>query len=167
MIGWMVSSPLRTKKERLVVTLASILPDIDGAGILISLDHYGRYHHIFGHNIFTGLIFAVISSMLFKEKLKIFLLSFMAFNTHVVGDLLGSGAAWGIPYLWPINKTIYDFSPPFQWELDSWQNLVATALCIIGIIIIGLKKNRTIIELFSTKADGEVVAVLHKWFQRK
>jgi hypothetical protein len=70
---------------------------------------------------------------------------------------LGSGAAWGIPYFWPLDKTIYDFAPLFQWELDSWQNLLATILCMVVIVFIVLRKNRTIIELFSLKVDKELI----------
>lgn len=167
MIGWIISSPLETRRGRVFVSIASVIPDLDGAGIIISLDYYGRYHHIFGHNIFLGIILSICSFIFSKtEKLKTACLVFLSFNTHVLGDLLGSGAAWGIPYFWPLDKTIYDFAPPFQWELDSWQNLVVTALCIIIIAVIGIRKDRTIVELFSVKADREFLLVLRKWFRR-
>jgi hypothetical protein len=38
---------------------------------------------------------------------------------------------------------------------------------MVVIVIIALRKNRTIIVLFSLKADKEVVLVLKKWFSKK
>ena len=166
MIGWIISQPLEKRRDRIIVTAASLLPDFDGAGAIISIDYYARYHHIFGHNIFFGLLLALIALKFGVDKIKASILVFLSFNSHILGDLLGSGAAWGLPYLWPVNKTVYESAYPFQWELDSWQNLLVTAVCIAIIIILGLIKNRTIIEVFSVNADAKVVIILNRWFGR-
>lgn len=89
---------------------------------------------------------------------------FISFNSHIVSDLFGSGAGWGIPFFWPVNNVMFEFSYPFQWELDSWQNLLITSICIVFIIILGLFKNRTIVEMFSVNADEKVVRIFHRWF---
>ena len=99
------------------------------------------------------------------NKIKVSMLMFISFNSHILGDLLGSGHGWGVPYFWPLNKTIYEFSSPFQWELDSWQNLLVTAFCFVVIIIIGVRRKRTIIEIFSIKTDNKVVAIFNRWFR--
>lgn len=164
MTGWIISQPLEKRRDRILVTVASVLPDFDGAGGIISIDYYARYHHIFGHNIFFGLLLFLIAWKIGFDKIKVSLLVFVSFNSHILGDLLGSGAAWGVPYFWPVNETIYEFSYPFQWELDSWQNLLATAICIAAIIIFGLFKKRTIIEIFSVTTDAKVVTIFNRWF---
>ena len=165
MIGWIISQPLAKRRDRIIVTAVSLLPDFDGAGAIVSIDYYARYHHIFGHNIFFGLLLTLIALKFGVDKIKVSMLVFISFNSHILGDLLGSGHGWGVPYFWPLNKTIYEFSSPFQWELDSWQNLLVTAFCIILIIISGVRRKRTIIEIFSIKTDNKVVAIFNRWFR--
>lgn len=164
LIGWSVAQPLNERRDRVLVTLASVLPDLDGAGALISIEYYSKYHHVFGHNIFFGLILSGLAATFSKDKLKTSALVFLSFNTHILGDLLGSGFGWGIPYWWPFHKKVYEFMPPFQWELDSWQNVLTTFLCIVFVIYCAVKKNRTVVEVFSTKWDKAVVEVFKKWF---
>jgi inner membrane protein len=164
MIGWLISQPLEKRRDRLLVTAASLLPDFDGAGAVISIDYYSRFHHVFGHNVFFGLILLLITLKCGVDKLKVSILVFISFNSHILGDLLGSGAGWGIPYFWPFNKTMFEFSHPFQWELDSWQNLIVTIICIVLIIIFGLLKKRTIVEIFSVNTDYKVVEIFNRWF---
>lgn len=164
MIGWIISQPLEKRRDRLFVTTASVVPDFDGAGALISIDYYSEYHHVFGHNLFFGLLLLLVSMRLGFDKRKVPLLGFISFNSHILGDLLGSGAGWGIPYFWPLDKITYEFSYPYQWELDSWQNLVVTVICIFVIIALGYSKKRTIVELFSASADLKVVEVIDRWF---
>ena len=92
MIGWLISQSLEKRRDRLLVTVASIIPDFDGLGAIISIDYYSKYHHIFGHNIFFGLILSLISIKFGYEKIKTPILVFVSFKSHILGDLLGSGA---------------------------------------------------------------------------
>jgi inner membrane protein len=166
MIGWIISQPLEKRKDRILVTASALLPDFDGAGAIISIDYYSKYHHIFGHNVFFGLILVLISLKYGVHKFKTAVLVFVSFNSHILGDLLGSGAGWGIPYFWPLDNTWYEFSGNLQWELDGWQNVVATMICLILIIVSGLSKQRTIVEVISVSADKKVVAIFNNWFRR-
>ena len=164
LLGWCLSQKLEHRKDRIVITTASLLPDLDGVGAIISIDYYAKYHHVFGHNIFFGLLLSLLSYLYCGQKWLTFVLCFLSFNSHILGDLLGSGMGWGIPYLWPIFSHVYEFSPPFQWELNSWQNLVITIILIMVIFYIGVKKDRTIVEIFSQNKDKEIVNILKKWF---
>jgi membrane-bound metal-dependent hydrolase YbcI (DUF457 family) len=164
LIGWIASTPLKERKDRAFVTIASLIPDFDGMGAIIDIEYYSKYHHIFGHNIFFGFILVLVSLLISCNKKLTPILVFLSFNLHILGDLLGSGSGWGIPYLWPINKHVFEFSYPFQWELDSWQNLLATVICIVLIIRISIKKKRTIVELIHLKTDKKIVDVFNKWF---
>lgn len=162
LIGWTIASPLKTKSQRALVTLAAVVPDIDGLTLLGGVDLYHEYHHTFGHNVFLAVLF---STLAFRKDQKglAFVLSVISFHSHLFCDLLGSGADWGIFYLWPVSRLEITSFPPFQWELDSWQNLVATISFLLIVMCIGVRKGRTIVELFSEKADAELVKVLRKW----
>ena len=166
LIGWTLSQPLTKKRDRCLATVAAIVPDIDGLTLLGGVDLYHEFHHTFGHNIFFGFMFSAFSTWKSPEQKKVFLLGFLSFHSHLVCDLLGSGADWGIYYLWPASRWEITSFPPFQWELESWQNIITTVIFMIIVMGIGIKKRRTIVELFSTNADEKFVAILRKWSGR-
>ena len=162
-MGWGISQPLSERRDRILVTVAAIAPDIDGVTLFGGVDLYHEYHHTFGHNIFLAVIFAIACVPTSREKKKIFLLALLSFHSHLIADLLGSGADWGIFYLWPFSRYEITSFPPFQWELHSWQNIVTTILLILGMYVFSLKKGRTIAEVFSLRLDAEVVKTFRKW----
>ncbi|MEQ1877792.1 MAG: metal-dependent hydrolase, partial [Bdellovibrionia bacterium] len=166
-----------------LITAAAILPDIDGLSILGGIDAYQTYHHTFGHNFFAGMLTAILcvalsgrsrkfengrsSNSFGSGRLSVFLLGLVSYHSHLFEDLLGSGADWGITYLWPILPWTYYFKPPWVWELASWQNVAATMICIFFVFCAALFNGRTIVELFSLKTDAEVVRVLRARFGRR
>ena len=166
LIGYLAATPLESKKDRFFVAAASLIPDLDGLGILVSMDYYAKFHHVLGHNLVFAVFISLVAAILAKNKAITPLLVFFSFHLHILGDLLGSGAGWGVYYFWPFNRYLWEFKPPFQWELDSWQNLLVTAVCVGLIIRFSLSKNRTILEFFSSRLDKTVVDVFKKWFTK-
>ena len=64
--GWLAANtvPL-SRRDRTLVTLSGVIPDIDGLGIIADLatrgspaplDWYWRFHHTLGHNLAFGLV---------------------------------------------------------------------------------------------------------------
>ena len=162
--GWLIAQPMQTKRDRAVVALAAVLPDVDGLSILGGVDWYARIHHTFGHNLFAGILISGFAYKICDAKKIAAIMAFVSFHSHILGDLLGSGAGWGILYFWPVSDIIYTFSPPFQWELVSWQNFVFTVLCLILMAWMAVVKGRTIIELVSLEADRKIVYAVRKYF---
>lgn len=165
-ISWIAATPLKHRKDRILVTIAGLVPDIDGVGAIISVDYYAKFHHILAHNIFFGIIISIMTLLISGQKKLTVFLALLSFHLHLICDLFGSGAGWGVQYFWPINNINFEFKAPFQWELDSLQNLVITAVSIAIMIFISLKKNRTILEVINLKLDMTVVSVFKKWFKR-
>lgn len=163
LIGWTISQPAESKRTRALITAASVFPDIDGLTLLGGVDLYHEYHHTFGHNLFLALGLSSLALLMKEQKLKTAGLVFASFHSHLICDLLGSGADWGIYYLWPLSRWEITSFPPFQWELESWQNILTTIIFMAIVMRIGVKKNRTIVELFSVGADAKFVTVLKKW----
>lgn len=163
LIGWTISQPIESKKARGLITLASIFPDIDGLTLLGGIELYHEYHHTFGHNVFLATGFSSLAFFLKDQKAKVFALTFASFHSHLFCDLLGSGADWGIYYLWPLSRWEITSFPPFQWELESWQNILTTVIFMIVVGWIGIRKGRTVVELFSERVDGQLVKVLRDW----
>ena len=62
LISW-ISTPgiLRERRDRTLVALAGLAPDIDGLGIVIdkwsgTTDYYFRYHHVLGHCVLSAFV---------------------------------------------------------------------------------------------------------------
>jgi inner membrane protein len=163
--GWLIAQPLHKRSERVAVTCAAVIADLDGLSLLGGVDAYHKWHHTFGHNVFFAFAVSIGIGVYFRS-LKSGLLGLVAFHSHILEDMLGSGAGWGVPYFWPASERIYSTPQPFQWELDSWQNLAFTAIFLIATLWLGLKKRRTIVEVFSEKADLKVVTALGERFKK-
>ena len=166
MIGWLIGCHLPERRDRSLVTAAALVPDVDGLVILGGEAMYGQWHHTFGHNAFAGLLVAAACGALAHQRTTTAVLGLAAFGSHLVGDLLGSGTGWGIPWLWPLSPREWVFEPPFQWELVSWQNTSTTVLCMLAIAWMGARHGRTIVEVVSSRADAAVVEVLRRRFGR-
>jgi inner membrane protein len=174
LMGWTVAStsPSLTKRERTFVTLASVVPDLDGLGIIAEkltqnsshpLNWWSDYHHVLGHNIGFALMVSVTAALFSQQKFKVLLLAFLSFHLHLIGDLVGGrglgGDQWPIPYLLPFsNQTQLTWSG--QWALNAWPNIVITAALIATMVVLARARGFSPLEMFSAKADAAFVRAL-------
>src|SRR4051812_1148994 len=115
-IGWIAASaaPSLTKRERAMVTWASVVPDVDGLGIIAErltqrsthpLNWWSDYHHVLGHNIGFALAVTIVAGIFARQRMTTALLVFISFHLHLMADLVGArgpdGDQWPIPYLLP------------------------------------------------------------------
>jgi inner membrane protein len=176
LIGWSVanSAPSLGKRDRALVTWASVVPDVDGLGIVAEwatrnsahpLNWWTEYHHVLGHNIGVALLVSVLAAPIAEQKTKTALLVFLSFHLHLLGDLLGArgpdGDPWPIPYLLPFSNQL-QLKWPGQWALNAWPNFLITALLLGGSFILARVRGFSPLELFSSRADAAVVATLRK-----
>ena len=181
LMGWAVanSAPSLDKRERAMVTWASVVPDIDGLGIVADwltrnsshpLNWWGGYHHILAHNLCFALIVAVVAAILAKQKAKTTLLVLLSFHLHLAADLVGArgpdGEQWPIPYLLPFMKEV-QLTWSGQWALNAWPNFVLTAVLIGIAFILARKRGFSPVEMFSSKADSIFVHALRTRFPLK
>jgi hypothetical protein len=106
--GWVLANCARLeRKDRALVTLACVAPDVDGLGIIPELltrnsSHpllwFSMYHHSL-HNLAFALVVAVIAFVVASQKWKTGLLALLAFHVHLFEDILGSRGPEG--YQWP------------------------------------------------------------------
>lgn len=166
MIGWLLAQPLSERRDRSLVMLASLIPDVDGTGLIVSVDVYERFHHTFGHSLLTGAPLALSVTIFASRRLRTLVFCGCAFATHLFADLLGSGSEWPLQLLWPVKKSEFAFPPPFQWELSSWQNLLVTFICLFWIGKLALSRGRTILETVSPTLDYQAVTALKARFAK-
>jgi len=132
-MGWAVanSAPSLNKRERALVTWASVVPDIDGLGIIADrltrnsnhpLNWWGDYHHTLGHNFGFAIVVAAIVAIFATQRVKTTLLVLLSFHLHLLADLVGArgpdGDQWPIPYLLPFSKYM-QLARSGQWALNA------------------------------------------------
>jgi inner membrane protein len=177
-MGWAVANsvPSLTKRERAMVTWASVAPDVDGLGIVAErltqysahpLNWWSDYHHVLGHNIGFALTVTIVAGVFARRKFTTALLFLFSVHLHLVADLVGArgpdGDQWPIPYLLPFSNQ-WQLVWSGQWALNAWQNFVITAALIIVTIILARWRGFSPLELFSRRADSVFVATLRGRF---
>lgn len=163
-IGWLVAQPLRERRDRILVLIAGVAPDIDGLTLLAGEAAYARWHHVVAHGAVAAGVTALVVAALAGERLKATVLALVSFHLHLLCDLAGSGPGWPIHYYWPF--TMREWFWDGQWDLASWQNSVIGLAVTLSALACALIVRRTPVEVFSVRADGKVVATLRKRFGR-
>ncbi len=172
--GWAVANSAELeRRDRGLVTLSGLLPDIDSFGLLLKLipaSSLGQtawwpdYHHIFAHNISFGIGLFVACLAFGKDKLKTALLSLISFHVHILFDLIGSRGPddyqWPIWYLYPFSDMQLTWA--YQWELVSWQNFAITALLLAYAFHIARTRGRSPLGFISARADRAFVDTLRR-----
>jgi hypothetical protein len=177
-MGWAVASaaPSLDKRDRAFVTWASVVPDVDGLGIIAewatrNADHplnwWSDYHHILGHNLGLAILITAIAAIFAQQKLTTALLVFLSFHLHLFGDLIGArgpdGYQWPIPYLLPFAREPR-LTWSGQWALNAWPNVLITASLLILTIVLARNRGYSPLQLFSAKLDHLFVSSLRKRF---
>jgi len=176
--GWALANSATSldRRERALVTWASVVPDLDGLGIIADrltrnsahpLNWWGQYHHTLCHNMGFALIVTAMAVILARQKLKATILVFISFHLHLIGDLVGArgpdGDQWPIPYLLPFSKGV-NLVWSGQWALNAWPNIVITAVLIGFALIRARQRGFSTLEMFSTRVDAGFVRALRARF---
>jgi inner membrane protein len=172
--GWVLAnSASLNRRERALVTLACVVPDVDGLGIVADyltrnsshpLDWFSTYHHLL-HSLPFALVVAVVSFALSTQRWKTAGLAFLSFHIHLLEDVLGSrgseGYQWPIPYLMPFSRAC-ELSWRGQWALNAWPNFVITIVLLLVTFYLAWSRGFSPLEMFSSKADAAFVAALRR-----
>lgn len=150
LVAWNLAQAAElSPRERRAIVAAGIVPDLDGAGILLDfargadpgLGAYAAYHHVIGHNLLGGVLLAGLAAAIARRRLVTAALAFLSFHLHLLGDLIGSAgpgrSLWTLSYLYPFSER--EFVWQGQWELNAWPNIVFTLamLALTGAILRG------------------------------
>jgi hypothetical protein len=178
LLSWLTANTVQLdRRERLLITLSGIAPDVDGLGIIADwltrnssspLQWWGKYHHLLGHNItFAALLAAAVFLLAGKRKTAVIFLSLASFHLHLLCDLLGSrgpdGYQWPTPYFWPFSNS-WQWTWDGQWALNAWPNLLITAAAMAAVLHLAWKTGRSPLELVSLRADQRLAAALRARF---
>ena len=162
-----------------LVTLAGILPDADGLGLIVDLagglfgakqtQLYAHYHHYLLHGALGGILIAATLAGFARRRWRVALLALLVFHLHLRCDFVGSrGPApedlWPIFYFGP-----FDRDPMWvwkgQWRLDSWMNRYLTVALFFWALWLPVRLGHSVVGVFSQRADRVFVGVLRKWHE--
>ena len=174
--GWALANSVRLDRRGMAaVTVAAVIPDIDGIGVVAEvlsrhsahpLLWFSEYHHAL-HSLAFAVVVAILIFALTRRWLTAGL-AFAAFHLHLLEDLVGSrgpdGFIWPVPYLQPFTNH-WTWSWGGQWQLNAWPNLALTVVLLAVTIWIAVVRGVSPVFLFSAKADGAVVDALRRWFR--
>lgn len=161
-----------------LVTLAGILPDLDGLGVFVDMwgesfgmkptQLYGQYHHYLLHGVVAGVLIASLLACVARQHWRVAGLALLVFHFHLLCDLAGSRGPspsdlWPIHYLGPFSR-----EPVWlwqgQWRLDGWFNRYFTVALFLVALWLPVKLGHSVVGVFSRRGDAVFVGVLRKWF---
>ena len=177
LFGWVLANTTElNRRERTLVTLAGVAPDVDGLGVIPEVltrnsSHpllwFSQYHHVM-HNALFSVVVAAAAFALAARRWKTALLALVSFHLHLLCDVLGArgpdGYAWPIPYLLPFSNSV-QWTWHGQWPLNGWQNMVITVALLLTTLFLAWKRGYSPLEMFSLKADRRFVETLRERFQ--
>ena len=176
--AWIIAAKTTNNpRDCRLVTLAGILPDLDGLGLLAdavnkawwhrSTVFYQQYHHYLLHGAFGGLLIAAVLAGFARQRWRVAWLALLLFHLHLFCDFVGSRGPspedlWPIFYFGPFDK-----EPMWlwkgQWRLDGWQNQIVSVALLVGALWVATRLGHSFIGVFSRRLDDVFVGVLRKW----
>lgn len=168
LISWLVAESLPLdRRGRACVTLAGVLPDLDGLGAPVevlsggALPWFSTWHHVLCHNLTFVLAVAVLT-ILWTRKPWIGVAALVTGHLHLLADIAGGrgpdGHQWPIPYLAPFSMEGWIWSG--QWALNAWPNIVTTLVCVAITAWLARRRGRSPVEIISLRLDARVVGLV-------
>ena len=106
---------------------------------------------------------AVTAATLAKDRLRVFVTTLIAFHLHLLCDFFGSGYGWGLTYWYPFSTR--EYTSPIQWDLNSWPNVLATALALALSGWLAVRHWRSVAEtVLPARCDAVIVQTLKNRF---
>ncbi|HTI98881.1 MAG TPA: metal-dependent hydrolase [Dongiaceae bacterium] len=177
-LSWVIAAKTTDNpRDCRLVTLAGILPDLDGLGLGPDLlnqalgrpatHFYLNYHHFLLHGLAGGLLIAGVLAAFAQRRWRVALLALALFHLHLLCDLAGSRGPdpddlWPIFYFGPFHK-----DPMWlwtgQWPLNAWPLQVSTVLLFGWSLGLAVKRGDSVVGVFNRRLDRTFVAVLRQW----
>ena len=177
--SWLVATVTTDNpRDRKLVTLAGMLPDLDGLGMLVDIagglvsgkesefHYYQQYHHYLLHGWPGAVIVSAALAFFGRRRWRVALLCLVTFHLHLLCDLIGSRGPdaedlWSIAYGEPFFRhPTWIWSG--QWRLDGWQNNLFFAVVFICALWLASKKGFSFLEFFGRRVDSTFVRMLQK-----
>lgn len=177
--GWVIANsvPSLKTRDRALITLAGVVPDVDGLGIVPELltrhsthplDCFSLYHHRL-HNLTFAIVVAAVALALANRTWLTAAMAFASFHVHLFEDVIGArgpdGYQWPIPYLGPFSHAA-DITWSHQWALNAWPDFAITIVLLLVTVYFAWSRGFSPLEMISARADRVFVDALRRRFPR-
>jgi membrane-associated phospholipid phosphatase len=145
-LSWIIANlTAGSRKDRVLIVLAGLLPDLDGVGILWSEPVYLAAHRAAGHSLLFAVLLVILIWRTSDAAVRTTVLGLISFHVHLVLDVVGTG---GLPirYLWPMSNAEWTWSG--RWTLASWPNVAVMALTALGVLWVARRSGRSLFATF-------------------
>lgn len=164
-----------TPRERRIVALSGLAPDIDVLAYVAAIVWFGfdkdlAYEHVwsvFHHKYTHGLGFIVLTGIVAYgvarvrvergRAVAIAACSMFASVVHVFCDVVGGGPTWPVYPLWPLSDLGWSVS--WSWTLADWPNHVILFASLAGTILYARIAGYSPLESISYRLDSWFVGV--------
>ena len=179
--SWIVAAKTTDNlRDRRLVTLAGVAPDLDGLGIVADYArgaftsgkyyYYPTYHHWLTHGLPAAVVCSILLAAPARRRWRVLGLAFLTFHLHLLCDLAGSRGPdktdlWPIFYFGPLSQHPM-WIWKHQWPLDGWQNWVITMALFAWCLWLAVKKGDSFVGVINHRFDRVFVGVLRKWHAR-
>jgi len=193
-ISWFVAeaSGLESARNRRIVALAGLAPDIDVVAYIAAYVYFGfdrelayskvwvTVHHYYTHGIGFAVLTAIAayalaarphpkftsppSSFPWDAPIGVAALAMLMSLGHVFCDIVAAGSRFPVYPLWPLSDLAWTVS--WSWELRDWPNQIITIVCLFAVIIYARYGNRSPLESLSYRLDAWVVSIARQSPQR-
>jgi LexA-binding, inner membrane-associated putative hydrolase len=179
--SWLIAAKTTDNpRDCRLVTLAGILPDADGLGLLADIFnstfrhkqtfYYSQFHHWYLHGLFGALVISALLTCFARRRFRVALLALIVFHLHLLCDLAGSRGPslvdlWPVCYFGPFSARHGVWLWRGQWRLDGWINRIITVVLFLWTLWLGSKRDDSVVGVFNRRLDATFVQVLHKWRQ--
>lgn len=175
LVGWTVANFADRPRDRALIMLAGVAPDLDGLGAIPEvltagsanpLPWFTEYHHVLGHNVAFAATVAIIV-WIWSRDWRVMALASVSFHLHLLGDVVGArgpdGYAWPIPYLLPFSQRgQWEWSG--SWALNAWPNVLITVVLLVLTFYLAARRGFSPLEWFFPKGDKALVHAIRARF---
>jgi membrane-bound metal-dependent hydrolase YbcI (DUF457 family) len=147
--GWIIANLFKLDiRSKVFVLLSAVLPELDAIPILFDKELFYKTHHVITHNLFAGIVFALVFTLLSKKQYRKLTVSatLIAWCVHLVADVLTTN--WPVSFFWPFSD--FSYSIVTIWSnnfIYGPVNFAANFIAILGTLIIFVKLKRTPLEV--------------------
>lgn len=180
--SWVIADrAVEHDRDKFLIALAGILPDIDSLGIALDLankalgrpetDFYATYHRLLFHGGVGCLFLALAVSVaaLARNRPRVFGMALITTHLHLLFDFVGSRGptpdeVWPIWYAAPFSQTVARFYWPGQWALNAWPNVLLTVLLLAYAFWLTWRHASSPISYFAPRVHNVLVETLRHRF---
>lgn len=159
MMAWIIATLLlKDLRDRRLVIIAGVIPDIDAILLLVNVDLFFKYHHTIGHSFVFAIPLVICFSLVAKDRVRVLVGGLVVFSLHIIADYFGSN--WPISILYPISDYSITSAGYISYHMMYGViDPIAAGVVLLIVFILIVKLERSPLEFISGPNDRRLVGL--------